>query len=138
MNINVNLSGNHSSKNVKCFISDFILIKAFKVNIKPPKHPDIIEVIWTSSALDWIKINIDGASIGNPESSSYGGIFINKHGDHLGSFVIPLGQANVFSVELNVIMYIIKIVSRGGWNKLWIECDFKYALVAFTKPNLTR
>lgn len=45
MNINVNLSGNHSSKNVKCSISDFILIKAFKVNIRPPKHPDIIEVI---------------------------------------------------------------------------------------------
>lgn len=138
MNINVNLSGNHSSKNVKCSISDFILIKAFKVNIRPPKHHDIIEVIWTLSALDWIKVNIDGASIGNLGSSSYGGIFINKHEDHLGSFVIPLGQANVFSAELNVIMYIIKIVSQRGWNKLWIECDFKYALVAFTKPNLTR
>lgn len=72
------------------------------MNTIPPKPPNIIEIIWTPPALDWIKANTDGASASNPGPSSCGGIFRNKNGDHLGSFVIPLGHDNAFSANLNV------------------------------------
>lgn len=65
-------------------------------------------------ALDWIKANTYGAFAGNMEFSFCGGIFKNKNGDYLGSFDIPLGHNNVFSAELNDIMYTIEIADWRG------------------------
>lgn len=45
------------------------MIKAFKVIIRPPKAHDIIEVIWTTYVLGWIKAKFDGASVDNPKPS---------------------------------------------------------------------
>ena len=45
---------------------EFRILKAFKVNIKPPRAPRIKEVIWASPLTTWIKANTDGADTKKP------------------------------------------------------------------------
>lgn len=71
----VSLSGNNTNKTAARDMLEFTIMKACKVNIKPPKAPIIKEVIWSPPLHSWIKINTDGASTKNPIKASAGGIF---------------------------------------------------------------
>lgn len=88
------MTGKNSNCAANSTISDFILLKAFSVKINYGNAPKIKEVIWQPLVFNWIKWNIDGASIGNPGPSSCGGIFRNNNVEFLGAFAYNLGNTN--------------------------------------------
>jgi len=63
---NIALCGNSSKLAANSSISEFVILKAFSVQISLGNAPKIKEVIWQPPIFNWVKCNIDGASIGNP------------------------------------------------------------------------
>jgi hypothetical protein len=53
------LTGNITSLASGNSISDFIILKQFKVSINHPKAPSIVEVIWSPPLDGWVKCNTD-------------------------------------------------------------------------------
>jgi len=79
---------------------EFNILKACKVNIKPPTAPSIKEVIWFPPLASWVKVNIDGASIKNSARASASGIFRDFEGVYIGCFSQFLGNKDDLHVEL--------------------------------------
>lgn len=56
------MSGNLTSLTATSSIVDFVILKHFEVNLKPPKPHIIKEVIRSPLVFNWTKYNSDGAS----------------------------------------------------------------------------
>lgn len=54
---------------------------------------------WETPPNGWIKLNIDGASRGNPDTASRGGIFRNPEGMWMGGFTCGLGVCTAKEAE---------------------------------------
>jgi len=78
---NVALFGNNSKASSNSSMSNFAIIKKFRVNIHPPRAPQIKEVIWHPPISHWIKGNTDGSS--SALASASGIIFRNSEADCL-------------------------------------------------------
>ncbi|KAK1302740.1 hypothetical protein QJS10_CPB12g00001 [Acorus calamus] len=90
----------------------------------PPKPP--IEVIWLKPDPPWIKLNVDGASHGNPGPSGAGGVFR----DHQATFLLgfscnTLHNTNSFAEFYGVYRGIsIWFESHPQYHDpIWIESD---------------
>jgi len=59
------LCGNHSKLLGNSSIKDFVILKAFSIQITYRNAPKIKQVIWKPPIFNWVKCNIDGASNGN-------------------------------------------------------------------------
>jgi len=59
-------------------MQEFSIMKSCKVFISPPKAPINKKIIWTTPMHSWIKINIDGVAVKNPDKAAAGGIFRNS------------------------------------------------------------
>lgn len=102
---------------------DSFLLKFFKVVIKPPKAPRIIEVLWKPPSRIWIKINCDGASLNNPSVSACVGIIRNHDRNCVGAFAHFLSLSNSLIAELSGDMSTIKFANEQGWHNLWLKSD---------------
>ena len=78
---NTSLTGNHTSLPTGNSMTDFTLLKAFKVNCRYRKAPRIIEVLWHPPILNWVKCNTDGAALGY------------RRGVNIGCFAFNIGIA---------------------------------------------
>lgn len=56
-------------------VSDLLILKMFRVPIKPVKAPKIIEIRWVPPPLNWLKVNIDSAANESPGMAGCGGMF---------------------------------------------------------------
>ncbi|XP_058775306.1 uncharacterized protein LOC131649564 [Vicia villosa] len=86
-------------------MQDFILLKNFGITIRPPKEPNIIEVIWTPPPTNWIKFNCDEAA--SSSISACGGIARNSEGGVLAAFAIRLDSSNSLIANLTGAMFAI-------------------------------
>lgn len=66
-------------------IHDFELLKYFKITIQSPCALKVVEVIWKLSLWDQVKINCDGAYLGNQSSSACGDIAKDFDGRFFGA-----------------------------------------------------
>jgi len=130
------MSANNSKCAANSSIADFVLLKAFSVKINYGNAPKIKEIIWQPPVFDWIKCNIDGASLGNPGPSSCGGIFRDKNADFLGAFAYNLGISNSLIAELNGAMFAIELAHHRGWNHIWLETDSMLVTLAFKSKKI--
>lgn len=89
-------------------IRDFVIPNSFKVIIRPPKAPNIIEVIWNPPPRNWIKLNCDGASISPSGNSTCGGIARDNDGGFLEAFASFLGVSNSLIAKLSNAMLAIE------------------------------
>jgi len=110
------LSGNKTKLAASINMREFSVLKAFKVDIHPPKAPFIKEVIWVSPPWHWIKCNTSGASINN--FTTAGGIFKKCDSVFLTCFAQRLGVGNALFVELLAAMIAIEITNNNGWKNL--------------------
>jgi hypothetical protein len=97
---NVSLVGNYSKLVVGPSISDFEILKFFKIVIHHPRPARIIEVLWSPPLVGWFKCNTDGTSMGNPGLAACGGLFRNHRGGYVGGFAQNLGRANSLEAEI--------------------------------------
>jgi predicted ferric reductase len=58
----VSLAGNLTNKTYHASMTDFTILKKFKVSVHPPRAPIIKEVLWQPPRFNWLKCNTDGAS----------------------------------------------------------------------------
>ncbi|GAU34892.1 hypothetical protein TSUD_144230 [Trifolium subterraneum] len=108
----VSLSGNTSNLHAYSTMSEFVILKAFNVQMKFSNAPVIKEVLWHPPILNCIKSNCDGASLGNP------GV-----------------QTSLFA-ELMGAMLAIEIAFHRGWKQLWLETDSMLVLLAFKSSKV--
>lgn len=107
---NTNMSGNLTKLSARSSITEFVILKHFDVNINPPKHQIIKEIIWSPPLVDWVKCNSDGASLGNPGAAACGGIFRNSNSDFVGAFAINLGVTNaLYALSSLVQWFLLKL-----------------------------
>lgn len=106
------LTGNNSRLAANSSIEDFLLLNAFSVKINHGRAPRIKEVIWQPPVFNWIKCNVDGASVGNPGAASCGGIYRDKNGVLVGAFAYNLGISNSLFGELNGARYAIELARK--------------------------
>jgi len=102
--INLIISGaTMTCNNSKCAantsIYDSVLLKAFSDKLNYGRAPRIKEISWQLPVFNWIKFNIDGASVGNPNPSSCGGIYRNNNAEFMGAFAYNLGNTNSLVAE---------------------------------------
>jgi ribonuclease HI len=132
---NTSLSGNNTNKHSSNSIRDFTFLKCFRVNIHHPRIPVLKEVCWQPPVLNWIKCNIDGASIGNPGPSSCGGIFRDHEANFIYAFADPLGISTSFVAEMCGAMRAIEMAFQKNWMHLWLESDSSLVVAAFNNPE---
>ncbi|XP_058783723.1 uncharacterized protein LOC131658448 [Vicia villosa] len=130
----VSLAGSASSTAKHLNVHDFIILKSFKVSIRPPKAPVIMEVIWKPPPRNWIKINCDGVSSSSPGLSACGGIVRNSDGMFLGAFASSVGISNSLMAELSGAMIAIEFAYENNWNFVWLETDSTMVVKAFKSP----
>ena len=49
---------------------------------------------WIPPRVEWMKMNTDGASHGNPGAASAGGVLRNGEGDWCGGFAVNIGRCS--------------------------------------------
>lgn len=80
------MSGQLSKGVISASMSDFFILQHFKVTGRPRLSDRIKEVRWKPPDWGWIKLNIDGSSIGSPNIAVIGVIF----GDHNAELTLRL------------------------------------------------
>ncbi|KAK1309350.1 hypothetical protein QJS10_CPA09g02087 [Acorus calamus] len=90
----------------------------------PPKSP--IEVIWLKPDPPWIKLNIDGASLGNPGPSGAGGVFRDHQATFLLGFSCNTGHntntfAEFYGLFRGISIWFETHPTFNGY--IWIESD---------------
>ncbi|GAU25589.1 hypothetical protein TSUD_260230 [Trifolium subterraneum] len=105
------LTGNFTSLTSGPSISDFAILKYFKVSIHQPKALKIVEVIWAPPLCGWVKCNTDDTSVGNPDIAACADIFRNNNGANLGCFAHFIGPANACFAETMRIILAIECAS---------------------------
>ncbi|KAJ4971396.1 hypothetical protein NE237_004495 [Protea cynaroides] len=81
------------------------------------------EVIWRFPFENWIKLNVNGCSLGNPHGVGVRGVFRNKIGALIGAFSEYLGVTTNYDVEFLVLVIVICIEKDKWYLYLWIEFD---------------
>lgn len=99
--------------------------------IKPPRAPTIKKLFWSPPLPDWVKCNIDGATIGKPGISYCGGIFRDSDTNFLGCFAEKLPLGNAFQGEISEAIRAIEIAFDKNWNSLGVRNGFSASFVSF-------
>jgi ribonuclease HI len=73
--------------------------------------------------LDFLKLNFDGASKGNPGNAGYGAVFRNHLSHIIALGAGPLGHATNNAAELWALIKGLQIASQNNYNKLIVEGD---------------
>jgi len=115
-------------------MSDFVILKKFKINICPPKAPVIKEVLWCPPPPHWIKGNTDGASTST--SSTCGVIFRNSDANIMLCLAENLGSVPALYAELMGAMRAIETAFDKGWHNLWLESDSSLVVLAFKNVSV--
>jgi hypothetical protein len=128
----VSLSGNHSVGHF--LLSDVPLLDSFSIVVRHRRIKDIFSVHWKAPSPPWLKVNTDGSVVGN--HAACGSLFHDHLGTFLGAFACNLGDATVFSFEIQGFMFAPKFAAKNGWRHVWLESDFTSALMAFEQLSV--
>lgn len=88
----------------------------------------IREVKWNPPPENYIKLNVDGSSFGNPGRSSFGGIFRNSYGEWMWGFSGFCGISTNLNVELLAIYHGLDMAWKAGYKFVICESDSLSAL----------
>jgi len=130
------LAGNNTKETYRGDMQKFRILKALKVNIKPPRAPIIKEVIWSPPLSSWIKANTDGAATKNPSRAAAEGIFRDSDSNYIGCFSQFLGIQNALYAELVATMTAIEIAYNNCYVNLWLETDSQLVILAFKSSSV--
>lgn len=74
------------------------LVALLQLFCKPSTQSDVYLVRWLPPPTDWVELNVDGASRGNPGASGCGGVIRGQHGTFVAGFGHYIGsQKSVFA-----------------------------------------
>ncbi|KAL0462889.1 UNVERIFIED_CONTAM: putative ribonuclease H protein [Sesamum latifolium] len=99
---------------------------AYSLSIPPlqmSKPQKVVLVTWLKPEPEWMKLNTDGASRGNPGVAVAGGLLRNHKGEVLWAFFEPLGTTTNTVAELQALFRGLQISLEKGFPRVWIELD---------------
>ncbi|XP_026419428.1 uncharacterized protein LOC113315353 [Papaver somniferum] len=102
----------------------------------PPRLPKAIIVKWQPPLPGWIKANIDGCSLGNPDPSGCGVTFRDSNGLVKGCLAQNLSFNDSSCAELWGAIHALRIACTKKIQRLWLKCDSTFVLQAIRNPNL--
>lgn len=100
------------------YIFFFILI-----NVITDSKTSMPLVRWLWPQLNWVKLNTNGASRGNPDISGRGGVLRAKHGVYLGGFGKFIGAQISVSANASTILDGLRFAVSPHLTQIWIELD---------------
>ncbi|KAL5700094.1 ribonuclease H [Ranunculus cassubicifolius] len=100
---------------------------------RPGMAPQIRFCFWKPAPNAYIKINCDGASIGNPGNAGWGAVIRNSKCDILFTISVSIGVATNFLAECLAILEAVEFAVDKGMNLIWVESDSMAASLNFQK-----
>ncbi|XP_042499704.1 uncharacterized protein LOC122077871 [Macadamia integrifolia] len=97
------------------------------------KQREIFEVRWCLPPQNWIKLNTDGCSLGNPGKARVGGVFRNYKREPLLNFRNFVGIKSNFEAEFLALITSLEHAKNSCIQNLWIECDSAVVVFLFSK-----
>ncbi|CAL1400076.1 unnamed protein product [Linum trigynum] len=93
-------------------------------------RPERIEtqIHWSPPRNGWVKLNVDGASAGNPGIAGAGGSIRDEHGKWIRGFVAKVGEASATLAELWAIYYGLHLARKAGYSCVLVESDSQLAI----------
>jgi ribonuclease HI len=88
-----------------------------------PPPPMSSPSLWSPPPKDFLKLNFDGASKGNPGDAGYGVIFRNHLGHIIAIGAGPLGHSTNNAAELWALINGLQMASQNNYTKLIVEGD---------------
>jgi len=104
-----------------------------RLMMEMPKHQHISPTIWTPPPIDFIKINFNGASKGNPGPAGYGATLINSNGEILCLVAGFLGETTNNVAELTGLLWGLQVETDRYYHKLILEGDSQIVIKLITK-----
>ncbi|KAF5183010.1 hypothetical protein FRX31_027400 [Thalictrum thalictroides] len=91
------------------------VLHSFQLPTKPRPASQILECFWSLPPIGYIKINVDGASRGNPCKAGWGAVFRNCEGSLIGVLIGGLGIKTNYYAETMAIINTISKALEEGW-----------------------
>jgi ribonuclease HI len=86
------------------------------------------QVRWNPPPEDFIKINVDGSTFGNPGNAGFGGLLRNNRGNWIHGFSGSCGRATNLLAELSAIWKGLQLAWDLGYRSIIMESDSQAAL----------
>jgi len=83
----------------------------------------VSHIQWTPPPERWYKLNVDGASKGNPGAAGAGGIIRDQFGNWITGFTLNLGYCTSVKAELAALLQGLKLAKSHGITKLIVHTD---------------
>jgi ribonuclease HI len=113
-------------------MADFKLSQMFGIPLKPRRVQIINDVTWSPPPTGWIKLNVDGSSMGAPVTGSIGIVIRNEHATFLGAYAQNIAHASVLEDEPSACMKAFKLAQELHIENLWLETNSLHVVKAFT------
>ena len=84
------------------------------VNGKNVRVKTTVQVRWTSPPVQWVKLNSDGSSMGNPGRAGGGGIIRNAEGKWIKGYARSIGNTTSIAAEL---------LGVARWNSIMFRAE---------------
>ncbi|KAL4288301.1 hypothetical protein AHAS_Ahas19G0272500 [Arachis hypogaea] len=93
------------------------------------------QISWSCPPTNWIKLNSDGASCGNPGTASYGGLLRDEMGHWVAGYYSNLRICSAFQAEIWGLLHGLKTAWELGIRRLIVDLDSKVLMDVITKEN---
>ncbi|XP_022852508.1 uncharacterized protein LOC111374112 [Olea europaea var. sylvestris] len=91
------------------------LLKALEVPMSSKMSKPTLFVSWRKPADGWVKLNIDGSSLGNPGPCGGGGVIRDHHGNMIAGFSATYGFGSNNEAELRVVINGVELCKEMGF-----------------------
>ncbi|CAL1412960.1 unnamed protein product [Linum trigynum] len=104
-------------------------------NREPRRSRVTTSIQWNAPQQGWVKLNIDGASAGNPGPAGAGGLIRDAQGRWIAGFVAKIGEASAALAELWAFYHGLTLALKFGVNNLVIETDSQLAILLISNRH---
>ncbi|XP_035549769.1 uncharacterized protein LOC118349441 [Juglans regia] len=114
---------------------DIDILNRLEILVLSPKSQRVRMIRWTRPQQGWVKLNIDGSSLGNPSFSGVGGVIRDANGNLLLAYSISLGQSTNNFAELSSLLEGIRRCYTLWLQRVEIETDSQLLVNWITKGD---
>ncbi|KAK6115002.1 hypothetical protein DH2020_007271 [Rehmannia glutinosa] len=115
---------------------DFSAGRKLGIRVKQGQHctTRCIKVTWRVPDMGWFKLNIDGASRGNPGLAGCGGVIRDTQATIIAGFSTFIDVASNVQAELRAILLGLELCQSLHLENIWIETDSLTSIQLLANP----
>lgn len=97
----------------------------------------LLHIAWKPPDVGFVKLNTDGASLGNPGVAGAGGVIRDASGDWLVGFMLHLGVCSNMVAEMEAARFGLSLAWDEGYRKIVCEMDALVAIELFNSGDVS-